>query len=112
MNLHGLGGDCDEGRVQDGGDENAARVLTGLVERDVAILADTTEEELNATVLLDLGLVLLALLDQVLRVPVQDVDLRGRDVDWVRGRRQVKADARRGLRDAPCEKNSRNIKVW
>ena len=28
------------------------------------------------------------------------------------GRRQVKADARRGLRDAPCEKNSRNMKVW
>ena len=81
MNLHGLGGDCDEGRVQDGGDENAARVLTGLVERDVAILADTTEEELDATVRLDLRLVRLALADQVLRVAVQDVHLCRRNVD-------------------------------
>ena len=67
--------------MQDGGDENAARVLTGLVERDVAILADTTEEERNATVLLDLGLVRIAFRDKILRISVQDVHLGRRNVD-------------------------------
>ena len=58
-----------------------AAALTGLVEGDVAVLADTAEEELDAAVLLDLFFVFLALLDQVLRVPVQDVHLGRRDVD-------------------------------
>ena len=58
-----------------------AAALTGLVEGDVAVLADTAEEELDPAVLLDLGLVRVALRDEVLRVSVQDVHLRGRDVD-------------------------------
>lgn len=56
-------------------------MLTGLVERDVAVLADATKEELDAAVLFNFGLVLFALLDQVLRVAVQDVNLRGRYID-------------------------------
>ncbi len=89
-------------------------MLTGLVERDVAVLADAAEEELDAAVLLDLGLVALALLDQVLGVPVQDVDLGWRDVDWVRrvSFSMERVRAHKGRQDAPCEKNSRNMKVW
>lgn len=49
--------------------------LTWLVERDVPVLADTAEEELDAAIRLDLFLIRLALLDQVLRVSVQDVHL-------------------------------------
>lgn len=71
----------DEGRRRR--EEEEARGLTRLVERDVPILADATEEELDAAVRLDLLLVLLALRDQILRVSVQDVHLRGRDVDCV-----------------------------
>ena len=55
---------------------------TRLVERDVPVLADTAEEELDAAVRGDLGLVGLALEDEVLGVAVQDVDLGRRDVDW------------------------------
>ena len=87
--------------------------LTRLVERDVSVLANPAEEELDAAVLLDLGLVTLALFDQVLRVPVQDVDLRGRDVDLVRS---LASDPKHTRAQesvaAPCEKNSRNMKVW
>ena len=57
-----------------------AAALTGLVEGDVAVLADPAEEELDPAVLLDLGLVRVALRDEVLRVAVQDVHLRRRDV--------------------------------
>ena len=46
-----------------------------LVERDVPVLADPAQEELDAAVRLDLRLVRVALCDQVLRVAVQDVHL-------------------------------------
>lgn len=55
--------------------------LTGLVEGDVSVLADTPEEELDPAVLLDLRLVGVAFRDQVLCVPVQDVHLGRRDID-------------------------------
>ena len=55
--------------------------LTWLVERDVAVLADAAEEELDAAVGLDLLLIRLALPDEVLRVPVENVHLRWRDID-------------------------------
>ena len=45
------------------------------------VLADSAEEELDAAVRLDARLVRVALADQVLGVAVQDVHLRGRDVD-------------------------------
>ena len=47
----------------------------GLVERDVPVLADAAEKELDAAVRLDPRLVGVALADQILCVPVQDVDL-------------------------------------
>ena len=54
---------------------------TGLVEGDVPVLADTAEEELDAAKRLDARFVRVALADEVLGVPVEDVYLRGRDVD-------------------------------
>ena len=54
---------------------------TRLVERDVPILADTAQEELDASVRFDPRLVRVALPDQVFGVAVQDVHLRRRDVD-------------------------------
>ena len=56
-------------------------MLTRLVKRDVPILADTTKEELNAAVRFDLFLVRLTFLYEILRVSVEDVHLRWRDVD-------------------------------
>ena len=66
----------------------------GLVERDVPVLADPAEEELDPAVRADARLVARALADEVARVAVEDVDLGGRDVDcadrgegegWLRG---------------------------
>lgn len=72
----------EDGVVREGLDAGARRQAgSGLVERDVAVLADAAEEELDAAVRLDLGLVRLARADEVLGVAVEDVHLRGRDVD-------------------------------
>ena len=68
------------------GEWNGAQ--TGLVERDVAVLADAAEEELDAAVGRDLGLVRLALVDEILGVTVQDIDLARRDVDCVERERR------------------------
>ena len=46
---------------------------TRLVKCDVSVLADAAEEELDATDGLDLCLVLVALVDQVWRVSIEDV---------------------------------------
>ena len=54
---------------------------TWLVERDVSVLADTAQEELDPAVLLDALLVGLAFADQVYGVAVEDVHLRRGDVD-------------------------------
>ena len=87
--------------------------LTGLVEGDVAVLANAAEEEFDSAVGLDLLLVRLALLDEVLGVPVKDVHLRGRNIHCARAQsRQSRSHARCEGADAPCEKNSRNMKVW
>ena len=89
--------------------------LTRLVEGDVPVLANTTKEELDTAISLDLLLVRLALLDEVLGVAVEDVHLRRRDVHCA-GPSAGRARGKRGERgkegDAPCEKNSRNMKVW
>lgn len=61
----------------------------GLVERDVAVLADPAEEELDPAVRDDLGFVCFAFPDEVFGVPVEDVDLRRRDVDC-RARSEVR----------------------
>ena len=55
--------------------------LTRLVESDVAILADSTKEEFDSAVLLDLGLVRIAFRDEILRISVQNVHLGRRNVD-------------------------------
>ena len=55
--------------------------LTGLVEGEVAVLADACEEEVDAAGVLDALLVGGALADEVWDGVVEDVDLRGRDVD-------------------------------
>ena len=55
--------------------------LTGLVEGEVAVLADAGEEEVDAAGGLDALLVGGALADEVGDGAVEDVDLRGRDVD-------------------------------
>ena len=52
----------------------------GLVEGDVAVLADARHEQVDAAGSLDLGLVLDALGLEVGRVAVQDVDVAGVDV--------------------------------
>ena len=66
----------EDGVVREGLDARAAREgRAGLVERDVAVLADPTEEELDPAVGLDLLLVGFALADEVLGVAVEDVDL-------------------------------------
>ena len=49
--------------------------LTGLVERDVPVLADAAEEELDAAVFFDLGFVGFAFADEVFGVAVEDVYL-------------------------------------
>ena len=54
----------------------------GLVEGDVPILADSPEEELDAASGLDLGLVLVALADQVGRVSIEDVYVFRVDVHY------------------------------
>ena len=73
----------EDGVVRERLDARAAlERRAGLVERDVPVLADPSEEELNAAVGFDLRLVRVALRDQVFGVAVQDVDLRRRDVDW------------------------------
>ena len=70
------------GVVCEGLDPRAARERgAGLVERDVPVLADAAQEELDAALRGNLGLVLLALEDEVLGVSVQDVHLRRWDVD-------------------------------
>lgn len=51
----------------------------------MAILSDTTEEQLDAAVLLDLLFVRLALADEILGVSVQQVDLGRRNVDYDHG---------------------------
>ena len=53
----------------------------GLVEGDVAVLADAAHEEVDAPGLDDAGLVVGALLRQVVGVAVEDVDVLGLDVD-------------------------------
>ena len=90
-------------------------MLTRLIERDVSILANTTEEQLDTAISLDLLLVRLALFNEVLGVSVEDVHLRRRDVHCVgpsAGRARGKRAERGKEGDAPCEKNSRNMKVW
>ena len=52
-----------------------------LVEGDVPVLADATEEELNAAIRLDFGFIRVAFANKIFSVTVQYVDLRGRDVD-------------------------------
>jgi hypothetical protein len=54
----------------------------GLVERDVPVLADAPEEELDAAHGLDLLLVLVALFNQVWRVPIKDVYVFRVDIHW------------------------------
>lgn len=48
---------------------------TRFVESNVAILANTTEEELDTAMRLDLGFVRIALADEILGITVQDVHL-------------------------------------
>ena len=99
------------GVVCEGLDPRAARERgAGLVERDVPVLADAPEEELDAAVRLDLGLVRFAFSDEVLCVAVEDVHLRGRDVDCQR--RWAVRRVVCGWKDVLCEKSSRNMKVW
>ena len=93
--------------------------LTRLVECDVPVLADPTEEELDAAVLLYLRFVRIALGDEVGRVPVEDVYLLRGDIDC-RASASATRSAGKGRdagvggrrRDALWEKNSRNMKVW
>ena len=63
------------------GQDKRGGARTGLVECDVAVLADAAEEELDAADGLDRRLVARALGDEVRRVPVEDVHLRRSDVD-------------------------------
>ena len=55
--------------------------LTRLVERNMPVLADSTQEELNPAHRADQGLVVRTLAVQVIRVSIEDVHLRRRDVD-------------------------------
>ena len=64
------------GVVCEGLDPRAARERgAGLVERDVPVLTDAAEEELDAAVFFDLGFVGFAFADEVFGVAVEDVYL-------------------------------------
>lgn len=54
---------------------------TWLVERDVAVLPDTGEEELNTAGILDLLFVSGTLANKVLHRPVEDIHLLGRNIN-------------------------------
>lgn len=56
--------------------------LTWLVERDVTVLADSAQEELNSTSGFDTLFVVFALANEIFHSSVQDIYLRGRDIDW------------------------------
>ena len=131
-----VGGDGVVGKRLDAraGGEGGA----GLVEGDVPVFADAAEEarergeqgewkyeckgreggsvrvdryaQLNSPIRLDALLVCLALANQVLRVSVENVHLRWRDIDCAT-RQQPAAHPMPGG-GAPWEKNSRNMNVW
>jgi hypothetical protein len=70
--------------VRQGLDTSARRERgTRLVKGDVAIFADTAEEELDAAVRGDLLLIFLALFDQILSVSIQNVDMGRINIDWI-----------------------------
>jgi len=54
---------------------------TGLVESDVTVFTNTSEEEVDSTCVFDLLLVWVAFADEILYGSVEDVDLGGWDVD-------------------------------
>jgi hypothetical protein len=56
---------------------------TRLVECDMTILADTTQEKLNTATLLDTGFVCVAFRNQVFGIPVQYIHLGRGDIDCV-----------------------------
>lgn len=58
-------------------------LLTRLVEGDVAVLTNPTEEELNTTKRFDLGFICIAFADKIFDVAIKDVHLRGRDVNCI-----------------------------
>jgi hypothetical protein len=55
--------------------------FTWFIERNVTILPDTAEEQLDAACLFDLFLVHIALFDQIKCIPIQNVDLGWGDID-------------------------------
>lgn len=75
-------GVCEDGVVGQGFDASAAaQGRPGLVECDVAVGADSAQEQLDATVASDARLKRRTLGAEVWGVPVEDVDVLGRDVD-------------------------------
>ena len=63
----------EDGVVREGLDARArGEGRAGLVERDVPVLADAAEEELDAAVFFDLGFVGFAFADEVFGVGVED----------------------------------------
>ena len=72
---------CEDRVIREGLDTRARRERgPGLVERDVPVLTDAPEEELDATQGPDLFLVLVAFGDEVRRIPVEDVHVLRVDV--------------------------------
>jgi hypothetical protein len=52
-----------------------------FIESNVAVLTNTSKEELNATIIFDLLFVRIAFCDQVLRISIKNIDLGGWNVD-------------------------------
>ena len=82
---------------------------TKLVERDVSVFADAAEEQLDAPAGLHLSF---AFAYQIVIVLVEDIHVRGWDVDWTDEPCSGDGAKQAEIADALCEKNSRNIKVW
>lgn len=59
--------------------------LTGLIERNVTVLANSAKEEIDAAHRLDLGFICIALPDKILCVSIENVDLGRGDIDYRTG---------------------------
>lgn len=90
----------------------AVGVLTGLVESDVAVLADPAQKQLDPTERLDSVFVGFAFGVEVFDGAVEDVHLSRGDIDYTRSVVRRQSASRAQTAYLLCEKNSRNMNVW
>lgn len=82
-----------------------------LVERDVTVFTDTTQEELDSAMSLDRGFVSCTFCNEIWCISIKDVDVLGLDIDYMYCQ-TVAHNSTMKIDCSLCEKNSRNMKVW